>query len=194
MNGPGLAFECVYRAGMHVWEDRYIMEIVDPETLEPVPDGETGELVLTILCRDAMPLIRYRTRDLTRVITGPCECGRTHRRIARFTGRTDDMLIINGVNIFPSQIEEALLRTKGVGANYLIVVEKDGVLDRMTIKVEITPEMFADDTRVINALRERIRDELTALITIRPLVEIKQPGSLPVAEGKAKRVEDLRNS
>ena len=194
MNGPGLAFECVYRAGMHVWEDRYIMEIVDPETLEPVPDGETGELVLTILCRDAMPLIRYRTRDLTHVITGPCECGRTHRRIARFTGRTDDMLIINGVNIFPSQIEEVLLRTKGVGANYLIVVEKDGVLDRMTIKVEITPEMFADDTRVINALRERIRDELTALITIRPLVEIKQPGSLPVAEGKAKRVEDLRNS
>jgi phenylacetate-CoA ligase len=102
------------------------------------------------------------------------------------------MLIINGVNIFPSQIEEVLLRTKGVGANYLIVVEKDGVLDRMTVKVEITPEMFADDTRIINALRERIRDELTALITIRPVVEIKQPGSLPVAEGKAKRVEDLR--
>ncbi|HNY22352.1 MAG TPA: phenylacetate--CoA ligase, partial [Treponemataceae bacterium] len=115
MNGPGLAFECVFRSGMHVWEDRYIAEILDPETFEPVPDGETGELVLTILCRDAMPLIRYRTRDLTHFITGPCACGRTHRRLARFTGRTDDMLIVNGVNVFPSQIEEVLLKAKGVG-------------------------------------------------------------------------------
>ena len=166
-------------------------EIVDPETLEPVPDGETGELVLTILCATPCRSSLPRGSD-------PCDYGpgmrtnsppdrtlyRPYRRHAHHQRREH----------FPSQIEEALLRTKGVGANYLIVVEKDGVLDRMTIKVEITPEMFADDTRVINALRERIRDELTALITIRPLVEIKQPGSLPVAEGKAKRVEDLRNS
>ena len=192
MNGPGVAFECIFRNGMHIWEDRYIVEILDPKTLEPVPEGETGELVLTILCRDAMPLIRYRTRDLTHFIPEPCECGRTHRRIARFTGRTDDMLIINGVNVFPSQIEEVLLRTKGVGANYFIIVDKHGVLDKLTVQVEITPEMFADDARVINALRDRLRSELSALITINPIVEIKQPGSLPVSEGKAKRVEDRR--
>ncbi len=192
MNGPGLAFECVFRAGMHVWEDRFIAEILDPDTLEPVAEGETGELVLTILCRDAMPLIRYRTRDLTRFIVGPCECGRTHRRLARFTGRTDDMLIINGVNVFPSQIEEVLLRMKGVGANYFIIVEKEGVLDRLTVQVEITPETFADDARVINALRDRLKAEMSALITINPAIEIREPGSLPVSEGKAKRVDDRR--
>ncbi|HKL85910.1 MAG TPA: phenylacetate--CoA ligase [Treponemataceae bacterium] len=192
MNGPGVAFECIFRTGMHIWEDRYIAEIVDPETFEPVPDGEIGELILTILCRDAMPLLRYRTRDLTRFITEPCACGRTHRRIARFTGRTDDMLIINGVNIFPSQIEEVLLRTPGVGANYFIIVEKQGVLDKLTVQVEITPEMFADDARVINSLRDRLKTEMSALITINPFIEIKQPGSLPVSEGKAKRVEDRR--
>jgi len=192
LNGPGVAFECVYRTGLHVWEDRYIMELIDPDTLEPVADGETGELVMTILCRDAMPLIRYRTRDLTRVLTDPCPCGRTHRRIARFTGRTDDMLIINGVNVFPSQIEEVLLKAHGVGANYLIIVEKHGDLDRLTVQVEITPEMFADDARVINALRDSLRAEMSALITINPVIEIKQPGSLPVSEGKAKRVDDRR--
>ncbi len=192
LNGPGVAFECVYRDGMHAWEDRYILEILDPETFEPVPDGEEGELVVTILCREAMPLLRYRTRDLTRFIPGQCACGRTHRRLARFTGRTDDMLIINGVNVFPSQIEEVLLRTKGVGANWFIIVEKEGELDRLTVQVEITAETFADDARVINALRERLREELSALITIKPAVEIKQPGSLPVSEGKAKRVEDRR--
>ncbi len=192
MNGPGVAFECVFRAGMHAWEDRYIVEILDPETFEPVPEGEIGELVLTILCRDAMPLLRYRTRDLTRFIPGPCACGRTHRRLARFTGRTDDMLIINGVNVFPSQIEEVLLKTKGVGANYFIIAEKSGDLDKLTVQVEITPEMFADDARVINALRDRLKSEMSALITINPVMEIKQPGSLPVSEGKAKRVDDRR--
>lgn len=192
MNGPGVAFECVFRKGMHIWEDRYIAEILDPDTFEPVPEGETGELVLTILCRDAMPLIRYRTRDLTRFIPGTCECGRTHRRIARFTGRTDDMLIINGVNVFPSQIEEVLLRTKGVGANYFIIVDKQGDLDKLTVQVEMTPEMFADDARVINGLRDRLKAEMSALITINPVIEMKQPGSLPVSEGKAKRVEDRR--
>lgn len=192
LNGPGVSFECIFRKGMHVWEDRYIIEILDPDTFEPVKEGETGELVVTILCRDAMPLIRYRTRDLTRIIPGTCECGRTHRRLARFTGRTDDMLIINGVNVFPSQIEEVLLRANGVGANYFIIVDKDGVLDRLTVQVEITSEMFADDARVINALRDRLKSEMSALITINPLIEIKQPGTLPVSEGKAKRVEDRR--
>lgn len=192
MNGPGPAIECVFRQGMHVWEDRYIAEIIDPVTLERVPDGEEGELVLTILCRDAMPLIRYRTRDLTRIIPGECPCGRTHRRLARLTGRSDDMLIINGANVFPSQIEEALLKTKGTGANYFIIVDKKEELDRLTVQVEITPEAFADDSRAINALRDRLRSEIAALITISPVVEIKEPGSLPVSEGKAKRVDDRR--
>ena len=192
LNGPGVAFECQLRKGMHVWEDRYIMEIIDPETLEPVPDGEEGELVMTILCRDAMPLLRYRTRDLTRVIPEPCPCGRTHRRIARFTGRTDDMLIINGVNVFPSQIEEVLLKEKGVGANYLIVVEKKGDMDKLTVQVEVTPELFADDARVMNTLRDKLREEMSALITIKPIIELKEPGSIPQAETKAKRVNDLR--
>ena len=147
---------------------------------------------MTILHRDAMPLLRYRTRDLTRVITEPCACGRTHRRIARFTGRTDDMLIINGVNVFPSQIEEVLLKTPGVGANYLIVVEKSGVLDKLTVQTEVTPEMFADDARVLNDLRNRIKTEMSALITINPIIELKEPGSMPIAEGKAKRVDDRR--
>ena len=192
LNGPGVAFECKYRKGMHVWEDRYIMEIINPETNEPVKDGETGELVMTILCRDAMPLLRYRTRDLTHVITEKCPCGRTHRRIARFTGRTDDMLIINGVNVFPSQIEEVLLKAKGVGANYLIVVDKKGDLDRLTVQVEVTPELFADDARVMNQLKEHLKAEMSALITINPIIELKEPSSIPQAETKAKRVNDLR--
>jgi len=192
LNGPGVAFECQLRNGMHVWEDRYIMEIVNPETLEPVEDGETGELVMTILCRDAMPLLRYRTRDLTHVITEPCPCGRTHRRIARFTGRTDDMLIINGVNVFPSQIEEVLLKAPGVGANYLIVVDKKGDMDKLTVQVEVTPEAFADDARVLNRLKDHLQEEMSALITIKPIVELKEPGSIPQAETKAKRVNDLR--
>ncbi len=192
LNGPGVAFECIFRKGMHVWEDRYIMEIINPDTLEPVPDGEVGELVMTILHRDAMPLLRYRTRDLTRIIPEPCSCGRTHRRVARFMGRTDDMLIINGVNVFPSQIEEVLLKKQGVGANYLIVVEKHGVLDKLTVQTEVTPELFADDARVLNNLREQLKAELAALITINPVIELKEPGSMPIAEGKAKRVEDRR--
>ncbi len=192
LNGPGVAFECVYRSGLHVWEDRYIIEIINPDTLEPVPDGEIGELVVTILHRDAMPLIRYRTRDLTRIIPELCPCGRTHRRLARFTGRTDDMLIINGVNVFPSQIEEVLLKMRGVGANYLIVVEKQGALDKLTVQTEVTPEIFEDDARVLNALREKLKTELAALITINPVIELKQPNSMPIAEGKAKRVDDRR--
>ncbi|NLM01272.1 MAG: phenylacetate--CoA ligase [Treponema sp.] len=192
LNGPGVAFECIYRSGLHIWEDRYIMEIINPETLEPVEDGQIGELVMTILCRDAMPLIRYRTRDLTRIIPEPCKCGRIHRRIARFTGRTDDMLIINGVNVFPSQIEEVLLKMHGVGANYLIVVEKHGLLDKLTVQCEVTPEIFADDARVLNNLKDKIKAEVSALISINPSVELKEPGSMPIAEGKAKRVEDKR--
>ncbi|MGP1587177.1 MAG: phenylacetate--CoA ligase family protein [Treponemataceae bacterium] len=192
LNGPGVAFECIFRNGMHIWEDRYIVEIINPDTLEPVEDGEMGELVVTILHRDAMPLLRYRTRDLTRVLLEPCPCGRTHRRLARFKGRSDDMLIINGVNVFASQIEEVLLKASGVGANYLIIVEKKGDLDKLTVQTEVTQEMFEDDARVLNELKAKLKAEIAALITINPVIELKEPGALPVAEGKAKRVDDRR--
>ncbi|MDR2433732.1 MAG: phenylacetate--CoA ligase [Treponema sp.] len=192
MNGPGVAFECQCKNGLHIWEDGYIAEIIDPDTLEPVPDGEIGELVLTVLCREATPILRYRTRDLTGFYTGPCPCGRTHRRLRRITGRSDDMLIINGVNIFPSQIEEVIMGIKEVGNNYLIVVEKYGALDRLTVKTEIGPDIFMDDSRPLNALKERIRATLQASISINPKVELHEGGSLPVSEGKAVRVQDTR--
>jgi phenylacetate-CoA ligase len=192
MNGPGVAFECQEKNGLHIWEDGYIVEIIDPETLEPVHEGERGELVLTILCREATPILRYRTRDLTGFIPGPCPCGRTHRRLYRITGRSDDMLIINGVNVFPSQIEEVIMAMKEVGNNYLIEIEKDGVLDRLTVKTEVTEATFMDDTRPLNALKEKIRRTLQASITINPRVELHESGSLPVSEGKAVRVRDLR--
>jgi phenylacetate-CoA ligase len=192
MNGPGVAFECQEKKGLHLWEDGYIAEIIDPDTLEPVKEGETGELVLTILCRETTPMLRYRTRDLTGFYTEPCPCGRTHRRIRRITGRTDDMLIINGVNLFPSQIEEVIMSIREVGNNYLIVVEKDGVLDRLTVKTEVGPDIFMDDARPLNALKEKIRRTLQASITINPRVELHEGGSLPISEGKAKRVQDNR--
>jgi phenylacetate-CoA ligase len=192
MNGPGVAFECQAKNGLHIWEDGYIAEIVNPDTLEPAAAGETGELVLTILCREATPILRYRTRDLSGFYDEPCPCGRTHRRLRRITGRTDDMLIINGVNLFPSQIEEVIMGIKEVGNNYLMVVEKEGVLDRLTVKTEVGPEIFMDDARPLNALKEKIRRVLQSSITINPRVELHESGTLPVSEGKAKRVLDNR--
>ena len=192
MNGPGVAFECQCKDGLHIWEDGYIAEIVNPDTLEPVKEGETGELVLTILCREATPILRYRTRDLTSFYTQPCVCGRTHRRLCRITGRSDDMLIINGVNVFPSQIEEVIMSMKEVGNNYLIVVEKDGALDRLTVKTEVTKDTFMDDSRLMNALKDKIRATLQASISINPKVDLHESGSLPVSEGKAVRVKDNR--
>jgi len=192
MNGPGVAFECQCKAGLHIWEDGYIAEIVNPDTLEHVKEGETGELVLTILCREATPILRYRTRDLTSFYIEPCECGRTHRRLRRITGRSDDMLIINGVNVFPSQIEEVIMGMKEVGNNYLIVVEKDGALDRLTVKTEVNADTFMDDARLLNALKEKIRETLQVSISISPKVELHESGSLPISEGKAVRVMDNR--
>ena len=150
-----LAFECVCKNGMHLWEDSYIGEIIDPQTLEPLPDGERGELVLTILERNGMPILRYRTRDLTRFIPEPCPCGRTHRRLERMTGRSDDMLIINGVNVFPSQIEEVIMKMPEIGNNYLIRVQKQGSLDKLTVKVEVTASLFSDDSRDLEHIRRR---------------------------------------
>ena len=192
MNGPGVAFECVFKDDMHVWEDCYIVEIIDPATGDPVPDGQKGEVVFTILCRDAMPLLRYRTRDLAFLHAEPCRCGRTSRRLSRMLGRTDDMLIINGVNVFPSQIEEVIMSIPDVGTNYLIYVDRAGVLDRLTVKVEIYSKMFTGDLAVIEGLKNRIRDKLRASMTINAVVELHEPGALPVSEGKAKRVVDVR--
>ncbi|MEW5814585.1 MAG: phenylacetate--CoA ligase [Spirochaetota bacterium] len=192
MNGPGVAFECIYKDGMHVWEDSFILEVIDPATLKVLNDGSEGELVFTTLRRSATPLLRYRTRDLSSVYKGECKCGRTHRRIGRIKGRTDDMLKINGVNVFPSQIEEVLMKMPEVGTNYQIVVEKSGALDRLTVKTEVTAQVFTDDTRDLNALKGKIHDNLKASIAISPVVELHEPGILPVYEGKAKRVIDIR--
>ncbi|MFO1420230.1 MAG: phenylacetate--CoA ligase [Candidatus Competibacteraceae bacterium] len=192
MNGPGVAFECVYKTGLHLWEDAYILEIIDPRTLQPRAEEEDGEIVLTTLQRQATPLLRYRTRDLSHLVGGNCPCGRGHRRLARIKGRSDDMLIINGVNVFPSQIEDVLMKVPEVGTNYLIQVEKRGSLDRLVVKTEIYAKLFTGDPRTLDDLRERIGELLRSAILVKPTVELHEPGSLPVSEGKAKRVADLR--
>jgi phenylacetate-CoA ligase len=192
MNGPGVSFECPYQDGMHIWEDHYFVEIIDPQTLKPVSDGEDGELVMTTLLRDGMPIIRYRTKDLTRIIPGTCACGRTHRRIERIKGRTDDMMIIKGVNIFPIQIEKRLMEIPGVGNNFVIILEREGYDDYMTVKVEVQNEVFTGDLRPLENLRKRIVDELKADILITPRVKLVEPGSIPATEGKAIRVIDNR--
>ncbi|MHB8908234.1 MAG: phenylacetate--CoA ligase family protein [Syntrophales bacterium] len=192
MNGPGVAFECPDQRGMHIWEDNYIAEIIDPVTLEILPEGEEGELVLTTLLREGMPILRYRTKDLTRIIPGACPCGRTHRRIERIKGRTDDMMILKGVNIFPIQIEKRLMEIPGVGTNFLIILDREGYNDQMTVKVEIRREFFGGNLRELEALRQRIVEELRSDILITPKVDLVEPDSLPKSEGKAVRVIDNR--
>ncbi len=188
VNGPGVAFECPYKKGMHIWEDAYIVEIINPETLEPVPEGEEGELVLTTLTREGMPLLRYRTRDLTKFLPGTCPCGRTHRRIDRITGRTDDMLIVKGVNIYPIQIERVLMSLPEVGNNYLIEVHKQETGDELLIKVEVKTEVFQEDMRYLEGLRKKIIHEVREEILVTPKVELVEPNSLPRTQGKAQRV------
>ncbi|MDP8233715.1 MAG: phenylacetate--CoA ligase [Candidatus Saelkia tenebricola] len=192
MNGPGVGFECIHKCGMHIWEDSYIMEIINPVNQEVLDDGEEGEIVFTTLRRNATPILRYRTRDLAFIHEGGCNCGRTHRRISRIKGRTDDMLIVNGVNMFPSQIEEVVMQIPEVGTNYQIQLEKDGALDKLTVKVEIYSKMFTGDIHELDLLKAKIKEDLRASIVIHPIVELHEPGSLPVFEGKAKRVLDLR--
>ena len=192
MNGPGVAFECPEQNGMHIWEDNYIVEIIDPVTLKPLPDGEEGELVTTTLRREGMPILRYRTKDLTRIIPGPCPCGRTHRRIERIKGRTDDMMILKGVNIFPIQIEKKLMEIPGVGTNFVIILDRADFNDSMTVKVEVQKEFFGGDLRQLEVLRRRIVEELKSDILITPRVDLVEPDSLPKSEGKAKRVIDNR--
>ncbi|MFP5211823.1 MAG: phenylacetate--CoA ligase family protein [Acidobacteriota bacterium] len=192
MNGPGVAFECPHQSGMHIWEDSYLVEIVDPKTFEPVPDGEFGELVLTTLDREAMPILRYRTKDITRIIPGECPCGRVHRRLDRMQGRTDDMFIIKGVNVFPMQIEQVLMNIPEVGNNYIIVLRRENNIDRLIVRVEVNDRVFVEDMRHLHRLRSKIAHDLRGEILVTPEVELVEPNSLPKGEGKAVRLIDER--
>ena len=192
MMGPGVAFECQEQNGLHIWEDYFIVEIIDPVTLQPVPDGQLGELVLTTINREGMPLLRYRTRDLTRILPGECPCGRHHRRLARLQGRSDDMMILKGVNIFPIQIEKILLKFKELSTDYLITLETKEGGDTMTIDVELN-QLFTDDYRQLQAMEKTITRMLKDEILITPKVRFVAKGSLGASdEKKAVRVKDLR--
>ena len=192
MYGPGVAFECPEQNGMHIWEDSFLVELIHPDTLEPVTDGEEGELVLTTLTREAMPLIRYRTRDLTTILPGPCPCGRTHKRIARIKGRTDDMFIVKGVNVFPMQVETVLMGIPGVGTNYQIELDTTEEIDMMTVKVEVHNDIFLGDVKGLKTLQQKIITALKSELLFTPKVTLVEPDFIPEAPGKAVRVVDHR--
>lgn len=192
MCGPGVAFECPAQSGMHIWEDQFVVEIIDPDSGKNLPDGECGELVLTSIAREGTPLVRYRTRDLTRIIPGPCSCGRTHRRIDRIRGRSDDMLIINGVNVFPMQIEQSLMRLPGIGNNYLIEIHDENYMDRLHVSVELAADAFQGTLSQLEDLQARVLGALKEETGLTPVVRLLEAGSLPAAEGKAVRVVDKR--
>jgi phenylacetate-CoA ligase len=188
--GPGVACECdVAQAGLHGWEDHFLFEIIDPETLQPLPMGATGELVITTLTKEALPMIRYRTRDITRLSDEPCACGRTHVRIMRVTGRNDDMLIIRGVNVYPSQVEAVLVGLPGLAPHYQIVLTREGALDAMTVEVE--PEAPMAETERAAKARD-ITHHIKSMIGVTCAVVIRSPGDIPRSQGKAVRIRDLR--
>ena len=190
--GPGVSGECACQNGMHIQEDHFLVECLDPQTLEPVPMGQPGELVFTTLTKEAMPLLRYRTRDIAALDCSPCPCGRTTVRMSNVLGRTDDMLIIRGVNVFPSQIEEALLKVEGTAPHYLIEVDRPGTMDEVTVRVEISPELFSDKMREMHELRDRLDHEIHVITGIRVKVELVKPQTLERFAGKSKRVVDRR--
>ncbi len=190
--GPGVAGNCPYCHGLHVWEDHFYPEIIDPDTLEVLPDGEQGELVFTTLDRRGTPMVRYRTRDISRLQTEPCKCGRTMRVMDRVHARTDDMLIIHGVNVFPSQIETGLMKIPEVAPHYQIYLESTDTLDIFEIKVEVVPEAFSDNIRDLETLRKRVLAAVKTIIGLTPKITLVGPGTLPRSEGKIKRVIDNR--
>ena len=191
--GPGVANECLEQNGLHVFEDHFYPEIIDSKTGEPLPDGQKGELVFTCLTKEGVPLIRYRTRDITMIMDdGPCPCGRTGRRIRRLMGRTDDMLIIRGINVFPSQVEDVLVRIEGVHPQYLIIVDRQGNLDTMEIKVEVTEKLFSDEVRGLETLRDHIHRQIKAMLNVSAKITLVEPKTIERTLGKAKRVQDLR--
>ena len=190
--GPGVAIDCMEHNGIHLWEDHFLAEIIDPVTGENLPDGEVGELVITTLTKEGSPLIRYRTRDLTSIDSTPCRCGRTHLRLSRLAGRTDDMLIIRGVNVFPQQIESLLMETRGISPNYLIVVDRQGTLDTLEVQVEVTPQLFHDKIRDLQALESRLQDSIKEFCGVTAKIRLMEPHSIERSGGKATRVLDRR--
>lgn len=190
--GPGVAIECKEKNGLHIWEDCFIAEIINPITGEPLPPGELGELVITTITKEALPMIRYRTRDLTRINVSKCDCGRTHMRMDKVLARSDDMIIIRGVNVFPSMVESVLLNTAGVEPHYLLVVNRVGTLDELEVQVEVSENVFSDEIRKMEQLNRKLSKDLESALLIQVKVTLKEPGSIPRSEGKAKRVIDNR--
>ncbi len=191
--GPGVGIECVEaQHGLHIWEDHFIPEIINPETGEVLPPGERGELVLTTITKEGIPMIRYRTRDITRLIPEPCICGRTHIRLERMSGRSDDMLIIRGVNVFPSQIESLLMQIEGVEPHYQLVVDREENLDVLEVRVEVNEQIFSDEVKVLQGLSNHIRGQIKEMLGVTCAVRLVEPKSLTRSEGKAQRVIDNR--
>ncbi|HCF06233.1 MAG: phenylacetate-CoA ligase [Desulfomicrobiaceae bacterium] len=193
--GPGVAMECrEAQDGLHLWEDHFLMEIIDPKTGEVLPKGETGELVITTLTKEAQPLIRYRTRDITQINAIPCKCGRTHRRMGRIQGRSDDMLIIRGVNVFPQQIEAILLETQGITPHYQLILRREGSLDTLEVKVEVDETLFSDEIKHLQRIEARIQKNIKEFLGVTAKVTLSEPRSIERSEGKAKRILDLRSA
>jgi phenylacetate-CoA ligase len=193
--GPGVGMECCdAQDGLHIWEDHFLIEIIDPDTGEQMPLGESGELVITTITKEAQPLIRYRTRDITHIEAIPCRCGRTHRRISRIQGRSDDMLIIRGVNVFPQQIETILLETQGVAPHYQLILTRQGSLDMLEVKVEVDEKLFSDEIRHLQRIEAKIQKNIKEFLGVTAKVTLSEPQSIERSEGKAKRIIDLRNS
>jgi phenylacetate-CoA ligase len=190
--GPGVACECLEQQGLHIFEDFFIPEIIDPVTEEPLPEGEEGELVITTIDKEGLPVIRYRTRDITSLTYEPCACGRTHARISKLLGRTDDMLIIRGVNVFPSQIESALMAVGEAEPHYLIIVDRVNNLDTMEVWIEVSEKLFADEIRKLEQIRKQIESEIYTTLGINVKVKLVEPHTIERSEGKAKRVIDKR--
>jgi len=191
--GPGVAAECSEQHGLHVFEDHFLVEIVHPDSLQPVPDGEYGEVVFTTLTKEGIPVIRYRTRDISRIIPETCSCGRTFRRMERITGRSDDMLIIRGVNVFPSQIEQVLGEVPGVAPHYQVVLSKRGVLDHVEVHVEVAPDFAFDEVRELERLQNRVKSAIESALAVSIAVKLVEPKSIARSQGKAQRVVDLRS-
>ncbi|MGC8501740.1 phenylacetate--CoA ligase family protein [Desulfurella sp.] len=190
--GPGVAIECEAKEGLHIWEDAFIPEVIDPQTLEPLEDGQEGELVITTIKKQAMPIIRYRTKDITRIIKEPCKCGRTHRRIQKILGRSDDMLIIRGVNVFPSQIESVLMEIEGLAPHYQLIVDRVNNLDTLEVQVEVDSKVFSDEIKRLQHIQNQIQKDIKDLLGITTKVTLVEPRTIQRSEGKAKRVIDKR--
>ncbi|BAH76035.1 MULTISPECIES: phenylacetate--CoA ligase family protein [Solidesulfovibrio] len=192
--GPGVGIECIEaQNGAHLQEDHFLCEVIDPVTKEPVGPGEAGELVITTLTKEAQPLIRYRTRDITRLVKTPCKCGRTFARMQRVQGRSDDMLIIRGVNVFPSQIESILLETEGLTPHYQLVVRREGNLDTLSVQVEVDEKIFSDEIKGLQRLENKIQKNIKEFLGVTTQVKLVEPRGIQRSEGKAKRILDLRN-